>query len=170
QRAASSRRVRLTFSGAEYRGRSRSTTWDGHLTVVGNSIQNATMFNNWNLDRGIREQTDTEGHWKAVTTGNFCGFDMMLAEPGSGVLNIETAHVKERVELAGLSGKPLVFEAGGLDRQLTIERLPHKFPDHDIFHNIDVTVAETGDTRLYVRVTQEDGHRAWSSPIYLFRK
>ena len=27
-----------------------------------------------------------------------------------------------------------------------------------------------GDTRLFVRITQIDGHRAWSSPIYLFRK
>ena len=27
----------------------------------------------------------------------------------------------------------------------------------------------SGDTRLYVRVQQEDGHRMWSSPIYLFR-
>jgi hypothetical protein len=25
-----------------------------------------------------------------------------------------------------------------------------------------------GDTRLHVRVQQEDGHRMWSSPIYLF--
>ncbi len=32
-----------------------------------------------------------------------------------------------------------------------------------------VTVGDRGDTALYVRVTQEDGHRAWSSPIYLFR-
>ena len=26
-----------------------------------------------------------------------------------------------------------------------------------------------GDTRLFVRVQQEDGHRMWSSPIYLFQ-
>ena len=29
-----------------------------------------------------------------------------------------------------------------------------------------VKVRDVGDTRLYVRVQQEDGHRAWSSPIY----
>ena len=27
-----------------------------------------------------------------------------------------------------------------------------------------------GDTRIYIRVQQEDGHRIWTSPIYLFRK
>jgi len=32
-----------------------------------------------------------------------------------------------------------------------------------------VKVRAQGDTRLYVRVQQEDGHRLWTSPIYLFR-
>jgi hypothetical protein len=26
-----------------------------------------------------------------------------------------------------------------------------------------------GDNPLYVRITQEDGHLVWSSPIYLYR-
>ncbi len=29
-------RVRLVYEGAEYRGRARTTTWDGSLTVEGN--------------------------------------------------------------------------------------------------------------------------------------
>ena len=32
-----------------------------------------------------------------------------------------------------------------------------------------IKVRAKGDTRLYVRVQQEDGHRMWSSPVYLFR-
>jgi hypothetical protein len=30
-------------------------------------------------------------------------------------------------------------------------------------------VRRTGDTRLYLRMQQEDGHRQWTSPVYLFR-
>ena len=33
-----------------------------------------------------------------------------------------------------------------------------------------IKVRDNGDTRLYVRVQQEDGHRMWSSPVYLFRR
>ncbi len=33
-----------------------------------------------------------------------------------------------------------------------------------------IKVRPDGDTRLYIRVQQEDGHRIWTSPIYLFRK
>ena len=34
----------------------------------------------------------------------------------------------------------------------------------------EVEVAASGDTPVYVRVTLENGHQAWSSPIYLFRQ
>ena len=169
-RTAPSRRVRVTFSGAEYRGRSRNTTWDGHLTVQKNSIESATMFNNWNLDRGIREKTETSVIWKAVTTGNFCGFDLVLAQPDSGTLTIHSPHVRDTVDLAELGTDPCVFKAGGLERQLIIERLPEEFPHETIRYTLPITVGSDGDTRLYVRITQEDGHRAWSSPIYLFRE
>ena len=32
-----------------------------------------------------------------------------------------------------------------------------------------ITLKGTGDSALYVCVTQEDGHLIWSSPIYIFR-
>jgi hypothetical protein len=32
-----------------------------------------------------------------------------------------------------------------------------------------IKVRPNGDTRLYVRAQQEDGHRMWSSPIYLIQ-
>ena len=64
------RRVRLIYTGAEYRGRARTTVWDGSLAVGGNAIADARMFNNWNLDRGIRSRTADGLAWKAVTTGN----------------------------------------------------------------------------------------------------
>ena len=49
-------RVRLVYEGAEYRGRARTTTWDGSLSIDGNRIVRAAVINNWNLDRGIQSQ------------------------------------------------------------------------------------------------------------------
>ena len=54
-------RVRLVYEGAEYRGRARTTTWDGSLTVQDNRILRAAVINNWNLDRGIQEQSASAG-------------------------------------------------------------------------------------------------------------
>jgi hypothetical protein len=33
----------------------------------------------------------------------------------------------------------------------------------------EIPLVDDRDNALYVRVTFEDGHYAWSSPIYLFR-
>jgi hypothetical protein len=32
-----------------------------------------------------------------------------------------------------------------------------------------ISLKSIGDNALYMCLTQEDGHRAWSSPIYVFR-
>ena len=169
-RAELGRRLRLTLEGAEYRGRSRTTTWDGSLTVSGNSITRAEMFNNWNLDRGIQSASDTEITWKAVTTGNTCGIDLWLDEGASGEIAIETQHVSERLNIADIGLEDGVFEGGGLERRLKFYRLPDAPEQEHMKHRLTVPVHETGDTPLFVRVTQVDGHKAWSSPIYLFRQ
>ena len=71
-------RVRLVYEGAEYRGRARTTTWDGSLTIEGNRIVRTGVVNNWNLDRGIQKQDPVSVTWKAVTTGNYGAIDLWL--------------------------------------------------------------------------------------------
>ena len=64
------RRVRVVYEGAEYRGRARTTNWDGSLEVSANRIERTSVINNWNLDRGIQRQNANNLDWAAVTTGN----------------------------------------------------------------------------------------------------
>ncbi len=167
--ASCGRRIRVTMEGAEYRGRARTTVWDGMLTISGNTIADARMFNNWNVDRGIRDRTDTSLAWKAVTTGNFCGIDLWLDDATAGEIDIATKHVRTKLEIGDVGLEETVFDAGGLERRLKVLRLPDAPRETRISHRLDVAVARDGDTPLFVRVTQLDGHKAWSSPIYLYR-
>jgi hypothetical protein len=162
-------RVRLVYTGAEYRGRARTTVWDGSLTLGGTTLTDARMFNNWNLDRGIRSRTEGGLTWKAVTTGNFGGIDLWLAKGDAGTIRFETPHCHGEREIAALGVEPHVFSAGGLDRAVMLMRLPPIMAETRMRLTRRVAVPKSRDTRLFVRVTQEDGHRAWSSPIYLFR-
>ena len=163
------RRVRLVYEGAEYRGRSRTTIWDGTLNISANTIARAEMFNNWNLDRGIQEHSARKVSWKAVTTGNFGGLDLWLEHDAAGMMEITTHHVAPRLAIDGIGLEDVVFDAGGLERRLRLYRLPDAPHETSLSHRMTVKVNETGDTPLFVRVTQIDGHRAWSSPIYLFK-
>lgn len=162
-------RVRLSYRGAEYRGRARTTTWDGTLTVSDNSIVKTRVINNWNLDRGIQHQDSGTVTWKAVTTGNYGAIDLWL-EQKAGRIAFQTKPVSGEASIADIGVEETVFDAGGLDRAVTLQRLPETMTARRMAHAIDVKIRPNGDTRLYVRVRQEDGHRAWSSPIYLLRE
>jgi hypothetical protein len=163
------RRVRLVYEGAEYRGRARTTTWDGTLAITGNRILKAAVINNWNLDRGIQQQSETMLAWKAVTTGNYGAIDLWLEAPNVGILTFKTAPVSGLAAIADLGADTRIFAAGGLERAVKLQRLPEVMTERHLRLERTIKLRERGDTRLFVRVQQEDGHRLWSSPIYLFR-
>jgi hypothetical protein len=161
-------RIRLVYQGAEYRGRARTTVWDGKLSVDGAGILRTAVINSWNLDRGIQAQDAAGVSWKAVTTGNYGGIDLWL-ERAAGRLAFETAPVSGAAAIAELGVEPRLFDAGGLERAVLLQRLPEVLTQHRMLLRRRLAVRPKGDTRLYVRVQQEDGHRIWSSPIYLLR-
>jgi len=163
------RRIRVVYEGAEYRGRGRAVLWNGSASITGNTVERAHQFNNWNQDRGLTLEDKNNLTWSAVTTGNFGGFDIWLEDETTGTLTIETAHVTAEIKIADIGLEPAIFAAGGIGKALKIYRLPDIMTTTHVCHSKTVRLNDTGDTRLYVCITQEDGHQAWSSPIYLFR-
>jgi hypothetical protein len=162
------RRVRVLWQGAEYRGRGRETRWEGRLTLAGNRITRFAPVNFLNPERQVRETSaGTVLAWRSVTTGNLAGIDLWLDDSHRGRLDIETSIVSGRVDLAALADDTVTFPGGGLDRRLSVYRLPEAdwSPRLACEHSVERTGA--GDLPVYVRVTQADGHQAWSSPIYL---
>ncbi|NNE21341.1 MAG: DUF3604 domain-containing protein, partial [Rhizobiales bacterium] len=94
--------------------------------------------------------------------------DLWLAGTG-GRISLNTKHATADVAVSDLGVADMVVDAGGLDRKLTLQRLPAEFETRHVSQSVRCPVKAGGDTRLYVRMQQIDGHRAWSSPIYMFR-
>jgi hypothetical protein len=162
------RRVRILWQGAEYRGRGREVIWQGKLTLGGNRFSRFAQVNFLNPERDARETSPgTSLAWTSVTTGNLAGLDLWLDEANAGSLKIETNVVSGEVDLAALSDNTISFDGGGLGRKLSVYRLPET--DWSRRATLEHTVSFPGgaDLPVYVRVTQADGHQAWSSPIYL---
>ena len=80
---------------------------------------------------------------------------------------IETNIVSGEVDLATLDGDAIAFDGGGLGRRLSVYRLPEADWSRRVALEHQVTFAGGADLPVYLRVTQADGHQAWSSPIYL---
>lgn len=164
------RRVRIQWEGAEYRGRGRETIWHGSLTLTGNRISRFASVNFLNPERKVREMVPgTVLKWTSVTTGNLAGIDIWLDDSHSGSLSIETNIVSGVVELAELADGKVTLDGGGLGRKLSVYRLPEADWGRHLSLEHTVTYPGGADLPVYIRVTQEDGHQAWSSPIYLIK-
>jgi hypothetical protein len=145
------------------------TTWDGRLAVKENDIVSFSPINFWHLEKSLRRSGANELAWESVTTGNFAGAELVLADASSGSIEIDTPHIRQSVQVAEVGQDDTVLDAGGLERRIRIFRLPDSNPHLEMTLDRAISIAEDGDTPVYVRVTLENGHQAWSSPIYLFR-
>jgi Protein of unknown function (DUF3604) len=162
------RRVRILWQGAEYRGRGRETIWQGKLAVTDNRIARFAPVNFLNPERRVQEITPGSTlAWTSVTTGNLAGIDLWLDEACAGVLRIETNVVSGDVDLGKLADRMVTFDGGGLGRKLSVYRLPEIDWSRRLALEHHVAFKGGADLPVYVRVTQADGHQAWSSPIYL---
>jgi len=162
------RRIRVTWEGSEYRGRGRETFWDGNVKLEGNKFETAKPINRYNLDKRF-DQSDDAIEWTSITTGGHAGFDALLVDADAGTLVFDTAPIKIEIPIADIGYEEKVYDAGGLDRKVRIFRLPDE-NTHKTFHlEQTINLVDDRDNALYVRITQEDGHVIWSSPIYIFR-
>ena len=164
------RRIRVLWEGAEYRGRFREVIWDGTARFKGDRIEAATPINFLNPDKTL-DPVGADGlAWRALTTGNFGGFDAVLADGKAGRLELSTPLITVELPLAEIGLEDRLFEANGvLPRFIKVFRLPDAPPVRRLSFELPVTLRAAGDNPLFLRLTQADGTRAWTSPIYVFR-
>ncbi|MDA8251494.1 MAG: hypothetical protein M0Z28_20315, partial [Rhodospirillales bacterium] len=161
------RRIRVMWQGAEYRGRGREVPWQGTLSIEGGRFERAEPVNFLNPENQLEVQEPGKRlAWRSVTTGNMAGIDLWLADGQVEELRLETHLARGRWAAAAIGIEDLVLQAGGLGRQIRVVRLPDRLPQRVAFTE-DVAFTGATDLPVFVRVTQEDGHQAWSSPIYL---
>ena len=163
------RRIRVLWEGSEYRGRGRETIWDGFAQLTGNEFESLTPINRYNLDKKFEQTEIGRVEWTALTTGGFGGFDAVLKSPYAGNLEINTDLVKEAISIEDIGRDELIFANGGIDRRIRVFRLPDVNRHHQESLKRRIQLVNHRDNALYVRITHEDGHFTWSSPIYIFR-
>ena len=159
-------RLKLVWRGAEVRGRARMSTWDGGLEVRNNALREAEAVNFWNPEHPLERIDEHTLAWRSATTGGCAGvvFSLVRAQIGELVVSTQQRTVSCAVSDAGLV--PMAWECGGLDRKLELCRLPDTLP-REFTVALPLHGLCPGDNPIFVRVTQEDGHLAWTSPTYL---
>lgn len=162
----SGRRFLATWEGAEYRGRFRQSKWDGTLRIAGNSFRSIQPVNFFNPDLQPELVGTNLISWRSITTGNFAGVIFTIEERDSGRVDIETPNGTLSAALREVGHEPLQVDCGKLDRRLALARLADENTCLSLEFSRSIPIGDRSDNPIYVAVTLEDGHRAWSSPIY----
>ena len=164
------RRIKIVWSGAEVRGRARLTRWDGQLQVKGNRILAATPVNFWNASWPLVQDGDARLAWRSSTTGGLSGVIVDLADLRAGTIQVRTLQGEFELEIGAIGLAPVRLDYGGLAKRVEVYRLPAEPTScRDFSFALPIVDLQPGDNPIYVRVAQEDGHLAWSSPVYVTR-
>jgi hypothetical protein len=162
-------RIRVQWEGAEYRGRFREVIWDGSAEISGNTVTDITAINFLNRDKTL-ERDGNNLSWKALTTGNSGGFELVLETAQDGKLKLDTPLIKFETAISEIGLEDTIHDASGeLPRFVKIYRLPVENNHRSFRFNRKIDLKGSGDNPIHVRLTQEDGTRAWTSPIYVYR-
>lgn len=161
-------RLRIQCEGAEYKGRGRLVTWDVTAKVQGASLQDLRPINFWNPDKLPVWDSETVA-WSNVTTGGTHAVDLWLDDLDAAEVQITSPMANLGIAIAQMGTDEHVTECGGLGKKMTLLRLPDSPlpPEADILRVLPVS--DQCESRIYAKVVFEDGHMAWTSPIYITR-
>lgn len=161
-------RLRIMCKGQETRGRGRLVKWVGTTTLSGAEASHITAINYYNPDKQPQLSSPQLIEWITVTTGGFSAIDVWLSkEDENAQIDITTNFGALKLAMSDIGLEPTLLACGGIDKTLSVQRLPTKLSQTEL--SLTRTIALDGDKEraIFARVSLEDGHVAWSSPIYV---
>ncbi len=94
---------------------------------------------------------------------------LTLENSDTGYLDIHTLQRDVLCDVASLGMQPLVWDCGGIKNEICVTRLPVQPSSNEFAFDLDLKALHLGDNPIYIRVTQEDAHMAWTSPVYVVK-
>lgn len=164
-----SRMLRVTWSGARSRGRNRKQNWDGEMRVDGARILQARTVSFDTPRDGIVAQSAGEVRWTSTTSGDPDGLLVELEMLPGAVAHFRSAALAAEIRLDELGDAELLVAADGVDGELRAAWEPQcDRPLEIAYETRDLELPAEG-AAYWVKVVQEDGEVAWSSPIFVVR-
>lgn len=175
---AGQHRLRIGWTGARIRARRRMTRWDGGLSVADGTLLRAEGWGFDHPEDGITARSPHSVTWRSETAGDWDGIVLELAAGDDAPLRFESGPATFSFTPRDIAAGPLVVDGGGVGQQVHVERdLGPQAPRQASFvYQLPLKASASGPSgpsagraAYFVRVTQQDGHVAWSSPFFVQR-
>jgi hypothetical protein len=167
--------VRIRWGGARHRDRYRWATWQGRLRVSGTAIAPAEPWARTHPEQRIDAVADGLD-WHTTTYGADTGAVLRLTGLAEARFDLDIAVLEDGLRKSlTVDGAELLrhrrreLSMGGTGLHVCVERIaePAQLP-LTVRGGFAIGVPP-GDSALYVRARQWDGHQVWTSPLYLSR-
>ncbi|MBW2704699.1 MAG: DUF3604 domain-containing protein [Deltaproteobacteria bacterium] len=160
-------RIRVSWQGALRKGRSNRAVWNGKILLQKAQIKEARTFAFDSASDGISEWCESEVNFLSSTAGDVDGVDLFLDQAQEGRLTFKSLIGTCSIGFEELKMVPRIFYFGGIGLQAKIERYPDELTETRLSLGERVEPEANTTTPFFVKAIQEDGHMAWSSPVYV---
>ncbi|MEE6178009.1 hypothetical protein [Mycobacterium sp. 050134] len=167
--------VRIRWGGARHRDRYRWATWSGELRVEGATIDDVSPWAISHPEQKIGNDGSTVT-WNTTTYGSDIGVMVRISDLDRAQLVLDTTVHEEDLSasmtVAGadlLAGEHHEVALGGLNLRVRVERIaePAALPV-TVTGELALHLPE-GNSAIYLRANQFDGHQVWTSPLFVSR-
>lgn len=164
------KKLRIEWGGAKVKGRSRHSNWDGWLSVEGGTIQKAECFAFDHPKQGITHQSAQRIEWRSNTSGDHDGILLTIDGDENTIITFHTPHGSEKHTLGDIYKNPIHKDCGFVDQYYSLA--PHYEELGPQIVNFEWKDANPlpGRNAYWIKVVQEDGETAWSSPLYFMKQ
>ncbi len=161
-------KLRITWQGAVGNDRNRYTTWDGDLELSKGKILSVQTLNMFATREKITKQEERKICWDSITAGHEVGIIVDIDAPDDTQITFKTKPASFTFTLKDLFEKDMHVDAGGVFQCVDVTTLhSEESVTTAEFEFKDTNFDSKNNHAYYIRMTQTDLHRAWSSPIFV---
>jgi hypothetical protein len=161
--------IKIEWMGARVKSRPKRVEWDGGLHLDKGKI---TYFKEYAIDyvkQGVRRINEQELEWTSTTGGDPDGVILELDAPEDAVITFQSNPINFGFKPNMIKHKPTVINIGPVNQKIRIQAFTKSALPKSLKFNHVIELGE-GVNPIWVKVTQEDGSMAWSSPVYVTKK
>ncbi|MCE7736990.1 MAG: DUF3604 domain-containing protein [Candidatus Heimdallarchaeota archaeon] len=162
----SENKICVRWTGARVKNRRRNNSWSGTISIENGSFTNIAEMAFDLPWEGITKSSSNSVSFISTTAGDYDGLVLEIEGNQNSRITFETEEYSTEFKLNDLSS-PIITELGEVEKVFEVFKLPiSPIPTHVKFSFGDEN-PNSKRTPYFVKIQQEDGEKAWSSPIFV---